>query len=241
MDDTALRDLIGSILVHPTGATGEIAFIVTGQLARLIGGQAFPSLKISAQIKDAETGQPVAVSGQAAEVALILEAGKSGGIGRMQLHDRLRSGARLVEGKVERRPFGGRISQNALHSQGELGQSRDVEEAKAEIGLAGKTGRTTAIEGSNASRSASLTGPMWPSEEAPRPSGQNARAPPARASPGNGRESERRALRVNEFCQCYGLSRATAYKLMKVGKLRTVLVCGRRLVPVDAAEALIWE
>jgi predicted DNA-binding transcriptional regulator AlpA len=49
----------------------------------------------------------------------------------------------------------------------------------------------------------------------------------------------KRALRVNDFCAAYGISRATAYKLMKQGKLRTVLIAGRRLVPVDAAEALL--
>jgi excisionase family DNA binding protein len=46
---------------------------------------------------------------------------------------------------------------------------------------------------------------------------------------------------MNDFCDAYGLSRATAYKLMKAGKLRTVFVGGRRLVPVDAAETLIAE
>jgi excisionase family DNA binding protein len=61
--------------------------------------------------------------------------------------------------------------------------------------------------------------------------------------PGNITNSapERRALRVNEFCATYGLSRSTAYKLMKQGKLRTVLIGGRRVVPVDAAEALLKE
>jgi excisionase family DNA binding protein len=52
---------------------------------------------------------------------------------------------------------------------------------------------------------------------------------------------ERRALRVNEFCTAYGLSRSTVYKLMKTGKLRTVLIGGRRVVPVDAAEGLLKE
>jgi excisionase family DNA binding protein len=52
-------------------------------------------------------------------------------------------------------------------------------------------------------------------------------------------ETSRRALRVNEFCRAYGVSRATTYKLMKSGKLRTVRIAGRRLVPVDEAEALI--
>jgi predicted DNA-binding transcriptional regulator AlpA len=49
----------------------------------------------------------------------------------------------------------------------------------------------------------------------------------------------RRALRMRDFCEGYGVSRATAYKLMKAGKLKTVRVAGRRLVPVDAAEALL--
>jgi excisionase family DNA binding protein len=50
---------------------------------------------------------------------------------------------------------------------------------------------------------------------------------------------ERRALSVNEFCAAYGLSRSTAYKLMKQGTLRTVKIGGRRVVPVDAAEGLL--
>jgi hypothetical protein len=54
-------------------------------------------------------------------------------------------------------------------------------------------------------------------------------------------DNPKRALRMNDFCDAYGLSRATAYKLMKTGKLRTVFVGGRRLVPVDAAETLIAE
>ena len=51
--------------------------------------------------------------------------------------------------------------------------------------------------------------------------------------------NERRALRVADFCAAYGLSRSTVYKLMKAGKLYTVLVGGRRLIPADAAEALL--
>jgi excisionase family DNA binding protein len=51
----------------------------------------------------------------------------------------------------------------------------------------------------------------------------------------------RRAFRIQDFCKTYGLSRSTTYKLMAAGKLRTVLVGGRRLIPVDAAEALIAE
>jgi predicted DNA-binding transcriptional regulator AlpA len=52
-------------------------------------------------------------------------------------------------------------------------------------------------------------------------------------------ELARRALRINDFCRAYGISRATAYKLIARGRLRTVLIAGRRLVPVDVAEALL--
>jgi excisionase family DNA binding protein len=50
---------------------------------------------------------------------------------------------------------------------------------------------------------------------------------------------ERRAFRVSEFCRAYGVSASTTYKLIREGKLRSVLVCGRRLIPRDAAEKLI--
>jgi excisionase family DNA binding protein len=49
------------------------------------------------------------------------------------------------------------------------------------------------------------------------------------------------AYRIDEFCAAYRISRATVYKLMSEGKLRTVLVAGRRLIPVDAANALMVE
>ncbi len=54
-------------------------------------------------------------------------------------------------------------------------------------------------------------------------------------------DPSRRAYRVQEFCDAYRLSRSTTYKLMKAGKLKTVLVGGRRLIPVEAAEALFGE
>jgi predicted DNA-binding transcriptional regulator AlpA len=59
--------------------------------------------------------------------------------------------------------------------------------------------------------------------------------------PENNAETElpRRALRMNDFCRAYGISRATAYKMIARGQLRTVLIAGRRLVPVDVAEALL--
>lgn len=49
----------------------------------------------------------------------------------------------------------------------------------------------------------------------------------------------RRALRMREFCRSYSISRTQAYRLMESGQLQTVKVGGARLVPVDAAEALL--
>ena len=51
--------------------------------------------------------------------------------------------------------------------------------------------------------------------------------------------AEKRAYRINEAVAAYRLSRSTLYKLMSDGKLRTVKVAGRRLIPRDAMEALI--
>jgi excisionase family DNA binding protein len=53
--------------------------------------------------------------------------------------------------------------------------------------------------------------------------------------------SEKRALHVKEAATLYGISRSTIYLLMSEGKLRTVKIAGRRLVPRDAIEALIAE
>lgn len=48
-----------------------------------------------------------------------------------------------------------------------------------------------------------------------------------------------RAYRVQDFCKAFGVSRSTAYNLMAAGKLRSVLIAGRRVIPADAAEALL--
>ena len=50
--------------------------------------------------------------------------------------------------------------------------------------------------------------------------------------------AERRAYRVNEFCQAYRVSRDTAYKLMRSGKLKYFSVGTERRISVEAAEAL---
>lgn len=48
-----------------------------------------------------------------------------------------------------------------------------------------------------------------------------------------------RAYSVKDFCKAFGLSRSTVYNLMADGRLRTVKVAGRRLIPADAGEALL--
>jgi excisionase family DNA binding protein len=48
-----------------------------------------------------------------------------------------------------------------------------------------------------------------------------------------------RAYGVRDFCKAFGVSRSTVYNLMADGRLRTVRVAGRRLIPADAAEALL--
>lgn len=51
----------------------------------------------------------------------------------------------------------------------------------------------------------------------------------------------RRALTVDEFCKAYSLSKPTCYKLIRSGELHSVIVGGRRLIPVDSAEALLRQ
>ena len=52
-------------------------------------------------------------------------------------------------------------------------------------------------------------------------------------------EEKRRALSIRETARSCGLSRATLYRLLKDGKLCTVKVGARRLVPVSAIDALL--
>ena len=48
----------------------------------------------------------------------------------------------------------------------------------------------------------------------------------------------RRVYQVKEAVATYRLSKSTIYKLMSAGTLKTVKVGGRRLIPVEAIEAL---
>ena len=47
------------------------------------------------------------------------------------------------------------------------------------------------------------------------------------------------AYRVNDAAKVAGLSRSSLYSLMSEGKLRSILVAGRRLIPADALRDLL--
>lgn len=52
-------------------------------------------------------------------------------------------------------------------------------------------------------------------------------------------DAPRRAYTINEFVAAFRISRATVYRLIRNGSLRATLLAGRRVIPVDAAEALL--
>ena len=52
---------------------------------------------------------------------------------------------------------------------------------------------------------------------------------------------EPRALRVNDFIKSYGIGRTLLYSLIKSGRLKTIQIGKRRLIPRDEAEKLISE
>jgi excisionase family DNA binding protein len=51
--------------------------------------------------------------------------------------------------------------------------------------------------------------------------------------------SQRRVYLVDEAVAVCRLSRSTLYKLIAAGTLRSIKVGGRRLIPVEAIEALL--
>jgi excisionase family DNA binding protein len=52
-------------------------------------------------------------------------------------------------------------------------------------------------------------------------------------------EPSRRGLSVREASQKGGWSRATTYRLINVGKLKSVKILGRRIIPDEAVDALL--
>jgi excisionase family DNA binding protein len=57
--------------------------------------------------------------------------------------------------------------------------------------------------------------------------------------PKNHQIADRRALSIRETASACGLSRATLYRQIKDGKLATIKVGARRLVPVASIDALL--
>jgi len=49
------------------------------------------------------------------------------------------------------------------------------------------------------------------------------------------------AYRVAQFCRLIGLGKTKFYELVRDGKIKTVLIGGRRLVPADEAQRLVRE
>jgi excisionase family DNA binding protein len=49
------------------------------------------------------------------------------------------------------------------------------------------------------------------------------------------------AYRVKHFHQAVGLGKTKFYELLREGKIKTVVIGGRRLVPADEAQRLIRE
>jgi excisionase family DNA binding protein len=49
------------------------------------------------------------------------------------------------------------------------------------------------------------------------------------------------AFTVNEYCDRTGISRSSFYKYVALGKIRTVMVAGRRLVPAAEEARLLGE
>ena len=54
-------------------------------------------------------------------------------------------------------------------------------------------------------------------------------------------EANRLAFRVQPFCKSIGIGRTKFYELVRDGKIKTVVIGGRRLVPADEAQRLVRE
>jgi excisionase family DNA binding protein len=61
------------------------------------------------------------------------------------------------------------------------------------------------------------------------------------AERGHAQAHEPLAYRVNDFCHVIGLSRSKVYELISEGRLPTIKVGSRRLIPHHAAKKLIEE
>jgi excisionase family DNA binding protein len=49
------------------------------------------------------------------------------------------------------------------------------------------------------------------------------------------------AYRVAQFCKSIGLGKTKFYELVRDGKIKTIVIGGRRLIPADEAQRLVRE
>lgn len=49
----------------------------------------------------------------------------------------------------------------------------------------------------------------------------------------------RRGYRISDYCRAYSVSHETAYQLMRSGKLKYVMIGGRRMILAESAEVLL--
>jgi excisionase family DNA binding protein len=49
------------------------------------------------------------------------------------------------------------------------------------------------------------------------------------------------AYRVAQFCKAVGIRKTKFYELARDGKIKTVIIGGRRLIPADEAQRLVRE
>jgi predicted site-specific integrase-resolvase len=52
---------------------------------------------------------------------------------------------------------------------------------------------------------------------------------------------DRLGYRIPDYCEAVGISRSSVYELIKNGKLQSVLIAGRRIIPADEARRLMRE
>jgi len=53
------------------------------------------------------------------------------------------------------------------------------------------------------------------------------------------RSVDRRAYRVDEFCEAHGICRSTLYTLVRDGRLKLIKIGGRSLIPVEESDRLL--
>jgi len=49
------------------------------------------------------------------------------------------------------------------------------------------------------------------------------------------------AYRVRDFCKSVGVGKTKFYELLRAGKIKTITIGGRRLVPAEEAQRIVRE